>query len=137
MGVYLRSGTSVRSTATGTTAGSITIDGIGGNGTNNNYGVYIVSNTTDVTSVDGAISIIGVGGSGSGDLNMGVYFNGIERIESTGTGANAATITITGTGGNAQSFNYGVIVLGNTATPDVTSKHGGFDHRRWTWNRSL
>lgn len=121
-GVYLHSGTSVTSNATGATAGQIMINGLGGNGTNTNYGVYLEGNTTDVTSVDGAISITGQGGNGSISRNIGVYLEDIETIQSTGTGTNAATITINGTGGSGMNSNSGVHLEGNTT--DVTSVDG-------------
>jgi hypothetical protein len=115
-GVYLLNGTSVSSTATGTSAGTITIDGTGGNGTTNNHGVYIRLNTTDVTSVDGAIQITGIG-NGSGSGGIGVFLDAIETIASTGT----ATITINGTGG--PSFDTTGVVLLAIPT-NVTSANG-------------
>jgi hypothetical protein len=121
-GVYLHSGTSVSSTASGATAGTITIHGTGGAGTDNNYGAYLVGSTTDVTSEDGDISITGVGGDGSGGGNYGVYLASIETIASTGTGADAAKITIHGTGGNGTAINHGVFL--HSSTTDVTSVDG-------------
>tara|TARA_R110002072_G_scaffold243821_2_gene403150 strand:- start:147970 stop:171135 length:23166 start_codon:yes stop_codon:yes gene_type:complete len=121
-GVFLTNGASVNSTASGATAGTITINGTGGDGTVNNYGVIVFGATTDVTSVDGAIFITGTGGSGTGSGNAGVVLDTIEAISSTGTGANAATITIGGTGGSGTTNNYGVF-LGGTST-NVTSVDG-------------
>ncbi|WP_171187690.1 tail fiber protein, partial [Alienimonas chondri] len=127
-GVYLHSGTSVSSTAAGAAAGTITIDGTAGAGTDFNYGVYLRGSTTDVTSVDGAIAITGRGGSdgiGTGFSNYGVFALDIATISSTGTGADAATITIDGTGGAGTSFNHGVYLFGPTT--DVTSVAGAID----------
>jgi hypothetical protein len=115
----------IQSTGTGADAATITIHGTGGNGTHNNNGVYLLGNTTDVSSVDGAILITGVGGNGSIHNNHGVYANHIETIQSTGTGAYAATITIHGTGGNGTNDNYGVYLNGNTT--DVSSARGAID----------
>ncbi len=121
-GVHLHDGTSVNSTVTGASAGTITIDGTGGAGTSNNYGVYLSGSSTDVTSQDGAISITGQGGSGSGSGNHGVLFISIETVESTGTGAPAATITIDGTRGDGTATTYGVYLTG--LSTDVTSADG-------------
>ncbi|MCL4207851.1 MAG: autotransporter-associated beta strand repeat-containing protein, partial [Pirellulaceae bacterium] len=120
-GVNFHSGTSVSSTASGATAGTITIEGTGGSGTNSNDGVALGDSTTKVTSVDGDISITGVG-NGSGGANVGVTLYNIDTIASTGTGANAAKITIHGTGGNGTSSNRGVYLSGSTT--DVTSEAG-------------
>jgi hypothetical protein len=120
--VFLHSGTSVSSTASGATAGTITISGTGGDGTFANFGVFLDGSTTDVTSVDGDVSISGTGGNGSGSSNHGVLLDTIETISSTGTGAAAATITISGTGGDGTFANFGVFLLGSTT--DVTSVDG-------------
>lgn len=119
-GVLLRNGTSVSSTASGATAGTITINGTGGSGTTLNHGVLLADSTTNVTSVDGAISITGTGGAGSGNFNIGVVV--AAPIASTGTGANAATINITGNGGGGAFNNYGISIEGTTT--DVTSLDG-------------
>lgn len=120
-GVYLGNGTSVSSTATGASAGKVIINGTGANGPGVEYGVYLQTNTTDITSVDGDIEITGTGGNGS--FTAGISVNGLEKIESTGTGANAANISLTGVGGNgAGGSNYGIDLFGSTA--DVTTIDG-------------
>ncbi len=121
-GVFLRNGTSVSSTATGTTAGTITITGSGGAGTLSNHGAVIAASTTSVTSVDGAILITGTGGNGANGGDVGVLLSSIGMLASTGTGPNAATITISGTGGTGSSNNYGVEISNSSAT--VTSVDG-------------
>ncbi len=121
-GVNLSGGTSVSSTASGASAGTITITGTGGTGSSNNYGVNLTGTTTDVTSVAGAISITGTGGIGSSNNNWGVSLLDIETVSSTGTGASAATITIAGTGGAGTHSNVGVLLFGTTT--DVTSVDG-------------
>ncbi|MCA9948735.1 MAG: hypothetical protein KDE48_03745 [Anaerolineales bacterium] len=121
-GIALYTGTSVSSTAAGAAAGKITITGTGAEGPDGEVGVYMGQTTTDVTSVDGDIEITGIGGNGSGDGNVGVSLNSIETIQSTGTGATAAKITIHGTSGTGNSYNEGVYIYGNTT--DVTSVDG-------------
>lgn len=120
-GVYLHSGTSVSSTATGSSAGTITIIGTGGSGTSSNHGVYLLGSTTDVTSKDGAVMITGTS-LGTTHSNYGVHLNAIEKVESTGTGADAATITIAGTGADGTSSGHGVYLLGSSTV--VTSVDG-------------
>ncbi|QDS89046.1 Calx-beta domain protein [Rosistilla ulvae] len=110
-GVDLRGGTRVRSTATGSSAGMITITGSGGNAASNNFGVRILGSTTNVSSVDGDILITGAGGNGSSLYNHGILASG-GRIESTGAGENAASIIITGTGGRGPTEDDGVRING-------------------------
>ncbi|QDT42993.1 Extracellular serine protease precursor [Gimesia alba] len=91
-GVYLHSGTTVISTDTGVSAGTITINGTGGTGLDTNQGVLIEGASTNVTSTDGNIEI-------TADASAGAGFQLLDQatILSNGTGANAATITINGT----------------------------------------
>jgi hypothetical protein len=96
-GIQLRNGAVVESTASGLAAGTITIVGTGGDGTSFNHGVWIQSSGTQVTSVDGDILITGQGGDATGSSNYGVFVASSAVISSTGTGADAATITINGT----------------------------------------
>ena len=102
-GVYLLNGTSVSSTATGATAGTITIVGTGGTGTSVNMGVFLNGSTTDVTSVDGDIAITGTGGNGSGGGNYGVNMQGDATVQVTN-----AAMQITGTAGASTSDGFGV-----------------------------
>ena len=98
-GVRLRSST-VASTGTGADAGTITLTGVGGEGSGNNNGVVISSSS--LTSIDGDIGINGTAGiAATASVARGFSIAGsTSRIESTGTGANAANITIHGTGGD-------------------------------------
>ena len=94
--VFLAS-TVISSTATGTNAGTITINGTGGPGVDENLGVYM-SGGGSITSVDGDIMVTGQGGAASGRGNRGILMDA-GRVASTGTGPNAATITLSGTAG--------------------------------------
>ncbi len=98
----------VESTGTGVNAATITINGTGGDGTNTNTGVTIEFSGSKVTAVDGDITITGNGGAGSEGMNHGVFVNQSGVVESTGTGVNAAAITINGTAGNGTNDNAGV-----------------------------
>ncbi len=105
-GVWLRSGPTIESTGTGTIAATITINGTGGNGTDTNIGVLISGPNSEIKSVDGDVLIGGQGGNGTGPDNYGVRMESC-LVESTGTGADAANITIDGTGGDGLSSNVG------------------------------
>ena len=107
-GIVQQTGAVVSSTGAGVDAAAITLHGTGGDGTSSNYGVNL--NGALLTSVDGAIGITGIGGDGSAGTNYGVYQLTGAVISSTGTGADAATITIEGTGGAGTSSNEGVIL---------------------------
>ncbi|MDP7018736.1 MAG: Calx-beta domain-containing protein [Pirellulaceae bacterium] len=120
-GVYIHSGGTVDSQDTGASTGTITITGTGGNGASSNYGVYVTGSTSEITSVDGDIKIDGQGGNGSSSLNRGVYISSAD-IKSSGTGSDAATITITGTGGNGAASNHGVDVAKSSS--EITSVDG-------------
>ena len=109
-GVFIRTGSVIRSTGTGDDAGEITIIGTGGTGQSGNDGVFLDDLGTLITSVEGDILITGQGGgNGQTDSNAN---HGVEivsaRIQSTGTGSNAATITIDGTAGLGEDSNQGV-----------------------------
>lgn len=112
-GVLLSSLSTLKLDGTGPTAGTLKIDGTGGNGTNFNYGVYIVPTTAQVTAIDGAIEVIGKGGNGSSSTNHGIFVSTGADITSTGVGASAATLSFNGTGGNGSSSGYGVALSGN------------------------
>ncbi|QDV16090.1 Extracellular serine protease precursor [Gimesia panareensis] len=90
-GVYLHSGTTISSSATGTDAGTITINGTAGGGINDNYGVFIDGASTNVTSTDGDIDI-----TGTTDAGVGFMLSDQAQIVSNGTGVDAAGITING-----------------------------------------
>jgi len=113
IGIILESSAEIISTGSGVNAGTITLNGTGGNGTSDNYGVHLLGDTTHITSVDGAISIDGTGGrAATGSDNEGIYLHDGADIFSTGTTADAATITLTGLAGNGAS--EGVYIHGGT-----------------------
>jgi hypothetical protein len=114
IGVSLIGGTMVRSASTDPNAGGIMIDGTGGvsgTGGENNYGVEIVN--SEVTSVNGDIQITGRGGDGNDGIHRGVLISSGTVVSSTGTGSDAATITIDGIGGTAGGSNRGVEISGS------------------------
>lgn len=105
-GVYLTEGSSIESTATGASAGTITVNGTGGNGSTGNHGVFIQGNDcvggvncTEIVSSDGDILLNGIG-SGSDFNNIGLPVTRGARIRSLGTTSTAADITLNGTGAN-------------------------------------
>lgn len=109
----------IRSTSTDVDAGTITIDGVGGAATNSlRIGVAL---TGSVTSAIGDILVTGTGGASTLNSSYGIYTRAV--FTSTGTDANAATITLNGYGGGVGSsnFNAGVRVDQNS---DFTSGYG-------------
>ncbi|MEG4515079.1 filamentous hemagglutinin N-terminal domain-containing protein, partial [Microcoleus sp. F6_B4] len=86
-------------------AGSITITGTGGNGTDFNQGIVI--DKLSLVRSQGNIALTGTGGNGSGSGNLGLAIVGL--VESTGTG----NVTLTGVGGSGTELNQG-ISLNNT-----------------------
>lgn len=106
----IRIGGTITSTGIGADAARITLLGTGGAGLSSNYGVRISST---LTSADGDISITGTG-QGTGMDCVGVSTS---RINSLGTGANAADITVTGFGSTLAmgDGNSGVLI----ATPNT------------------
>lgn len=124
-GVYLHSETIVESTLDQAVGGTITIVGAGGDGTNANRGVVLSGAGTSITSVFGNIDITGVGGhrpESNSSSNYGVSIESIDTIKSSGTGTDAATITISGTGGAGSNSNYGVNLSGENSV--ITSVEG-------------
>ncbi|MBN2520813.1 MAG: filamentous hemagglutinin N-terminal domain-containing protein [Bacteroidales bacterium] len=107
----------IESTGSGSSAAKITLIGTGGNGTDDNIGVYNNNSTAIIRSVDGDISITGTG-RGSGDNNYGISIDDGAIVQSTGTGAYAASINMTGTGSNGTERNYGLAITlaGSTVT---------------------
>ncbi|QDU09046.1 Calx-beta domain-containing protein [Gimesia aquarii] len=117
-GIYLYGGTSVTSTATGVSAGTISLNGTGGGAASYQHGILLID--ASISSVDGAISLTGQGGGdGTAINNNGLYLHD-SSISSTGTGVNAATITLDGTAGNGISINRGI----RTAQFSLTSVDG-------------
>jgi hypothetical protein len=131
-GISLISGSVIQSTALATSAGTITIDGIGGNGNSGNFGIHLNGDGTKVTSVAGDISITGRGGDGTAGSNDGVLMNGGVVVSSTGSDASAATITINGFAAAGTSNNIGVFltdpgtqVLSTSGNISITGQGGG------------
>ena len=111
----------VKSTSTAANAGTITLLGRGAANNSQNSGVVLSGANAKISSVNGAISVTGFGGTGTGS-NYGVWLNA-GQILSTGTGANAATITIAGTGvGASGTNNYGVRLEGTA--PQISAADG-------------
>ncbi|MEZ6123710.1 MAG: integrin alpha [Planctomycetaceae bacterium] len=122
-GVSLQPDTIVRSTGTGLDAATISIVGTGGGGDSWNVGV-VVSGAT-VSSIDGDIDMVAVGGDGSGANNRGINLVGDYHVESTGTGDNAADISIVATGGNGTQFNHAFTLFDDdTASPEISTVDG-------------
>ncbi|QDS94826.1 hypothetical protein FF011L_36080 [Roseimaritima multifibrata] len=122
-GVNISAADVIESTGTGPDAATITIDGTGGAESRNNYGVRLAGATTDILSIDGDILIIGQGnGDGTGDTNYGVRSDSIGSIASTGTGIDAASITIIGEGGDGTRSGVGLSLNGSTT--QLTSVYG-------------
>lgn len=98
-----------------TQTGTISITGTGGSGAEWNYGVSI--RDTHLQSVEGDLVITGTGGQGTGESNRGIDLSGDYRLESTGTGPDAADILLDGTSGTGTNFNIGVVSF-NPDTPN-------------------
>jgi CHAT domain-containing protein len=106
----IRSNGVISSTGIGPNAATVEIEGTGGAGTSNNDGVFLVASSID--TVDGNILIEGTARQNTiSDRNDGV--TSVATITSTGSGADAAEITIIGRGGGGTNLNRG-INLGGT-----------------------
>lgn len=121
-GVVVNNGGSITSSGTGPGAGTITVNGTGGSGGDANLGIQVQNSGAFIESVDGDISLTGIAGSGD-QFNLGVEVRNTGVVRSTGTGADAATITIDGTGGDGLTINSGVALNNGT----VTSVDGDID----------
>lgn len=109
-GVGIEGGTTIESTSQAANAGEIRISGTGADGQQLKHGIISRDAGNSLTSSFGDIRIAGVGGfrsDGNGANYWGIYLAGLD-IASTGTGPNAATITLDGVGGNEITTNYGV-----------------------------
>jgi hypothetical protein len=122
-GIHLSNiGAKIESLGTTADAATITLIGEGGSGANNTYGIYFDESV--ITSSYGNISVTGTGGGdGTGIQNYGVYIYDDALLESVGTDATAATITITGQGGPGTDRNYGINFNGST----INSQYGNID----------
>ncbi|MCL1468551.1 filamentous hemagglutinin N-terminal domain-containing protein, partial [Argonema galeatum] len=95
--------------------GTITLNGIGGDGIDGNTGVFINSNSR-VSSQNGDISFNGIGGNGTGIGNDGIAFKSSGVVETTGTG----NIILTGIGGKGTEQILGIVLDSSR----VSSKDG-------------
>ena len=120
-GVNLSGGAIVESTSTSANAGQIKITGTGGDGIDRNYAVALRDTNTRVSSASGDIQVTGMAGTTTGGDNKGVLLIG-GKIESTGSGVNAAYISVTGTAGAGASLNDGVGLVFNGS--DIASVDG-------------
>ncbi|MFZ5805761.1 MAG: filamentous hemagglutinin N-terminal domain-containing protein [Verrucomicrobiota bacterium] len=118
LGFAMVSASKILSNGTTSDAGTITIIGTGGSGADFNAGIYIANVDPEIRSVMGDILLMGQGGSGTGSSHMGVCLGDPPQISSTGTGSDAANITIIGTGGNGINDNYGIYMPGKVQTVD-------------------
>jgi len=120
-GISISSFGEVSSTGSGVNAGTITLNGTGSSlgDIGIRSGIFISQGT--ITSVDGNISLTGQGGAATTEgSNIGIRIIVGSIIQSTGTGANAATITLNGTGGSGTTSNNGITY----ATSTITSVDG-------------
>ena len=102
VGININSGSIIESTG----VGDITLIAVGGEGVNSNIGT-ILRDGSVIRSAMGNISVTSEGG-GSGSFNHGLALVVGGAITSTGTGANAAIISIDATGANGSYYNVGL-----------------------------
>ncbi len=107
----------LESTGVGANAARISVQGIGGSGTNSNAGASLEGDNSVIRSVDGAISLLGdVGLDSTEHGNSGIWVGA--SVISTGT----APIDITGIGGVGSQFSRGVLISGaNTVVSSQSS----------------
>lgn len=108
---------SISSTGVGDLAAAIAVLGTAVSGTSFSGGLDL--HRTTIRSVDGDISLTGRGGNTTGDSNRAVRIKEDSLIESTGTGPNAATITIDGLASGGTGFNDGIIIQQDSAVRSV------------------
>ncbi|MEM9214888.1 MAG: filamentous hemagglutinin N-terminal domain-containing protein [Cyanobacteria bacterium P01_F01_bin.150] len=111
-------------------SGSITLDGISGNGTNNNTGILIERNGR-VTTIDGDLNLTG-SGSGTGNDNRGIQIGQKFDIDGTPLAGGAIVSSINGDVnivGNSESTgsnSIGILIESSSFqdTVEVTSQFG-------------
>ena len=109
--------------------GAVTVQGKGGDGANNQYGVRIQSGGDIIGGTSGLLTVRGTGGATSGGSNLGVWvLNAGSTITSGG-----ANVSVTGTGGGTgiSTNNKGVqvqaagqITAGGSGTVTVVGQGG-------------
>lgn len=114
-GIHLLNGTVIEAST-----GTITLNGIGGNGVSTNHGIHIVGAGTAIVSADGDITLSGQGGAtASGNNNHGILIDTDADIIST----NIADIILTGIKGAGTSYDLmtqtGIIDIGESAGDDM------------------
>lgn len=112
-GVYLLGGGIIRTTSTG----NLIVNGYGGNGSANNWGVYVNAASSSINSnSSGTVTVNGYGGKGT-NSNYGIY------VQTGGTiTTSTSELIVNGTGGNGSSSdNYGVFLSGAGAIISATA----------------
>ncbi|WP_421781721.1 hypothetical protein [Kiloniella litopenaei] len=118
------SGSTISSTGTGGSVGTVTVKGTGGS---NSGAIGVFMSGSSITSVDGNIDLTGTGNAtATGGGNLGLLVAG-SQITSTGTGANAGTITINSTGGGGIAGNEGMLLASGASAASITSVDGDID----------
>src|SRR5690606_10569753 len=85
-----------------------------------NYGVMLRDAGTSLSSAHGNILVTGQGGSGTAAYSHGVVLHSGAVVHSTGSGVNAASITLDGIGGMGNRLSSGVWLFGaNTAVNSI------------------
>jgi hypothetical protein len=110
-GIRIASGARIESLGTSAIAATIGLTGVAGDGTGLSSGVIIEMDDARIDSIAGDVGIDGTGSFGTGNFNRGVVIQD-GRVESTGTGMEAANITISGTGGTGIHSILGVAIAG-------------------------
>lgn len=113
-GAHFMNSSQVISTGTGPNAATILLDGTGGSGVNDDYGVFLDVDTL-VSSVDGNIDITAIS-QGTGDFNPGVVMQNDCLVSSTGTGVSAALVDFNSTSGTGDTENHGILMLSSIIT---------------------
>jgi fibronectin-binding autotransporter adhesin len=125
IGVRVWNGGSVSSVGNDVSAATISITGVG-NGAHSNAGVEVSGTTSIVTSVRGDIALLGTSqATGNGARGVQVVNGG--SVTSTGSGVNAADISLTGTGGSIGSSGIGVFLFGSTSAVTAVDGNISFD----------
>lgn len=118
MGIWMTNASRILSTSTSSSAGTISVTGIGGQGVGQNYGLQFSTDTL-ISSARGNIVLVGNAGLSSGGGNRGIRMSGNTIVESTGTTPAAGTISITGTGGDGTDRSEGVLIESNSIIRSV------------------
>lgn len=106
VGVVTTGSSTIESTGTA----KITINGTGGNGTADNYGIWMPSGA--VKAVNGNIKLEGTAGNGTTYFNSGIRLDAGSLVQATGN----AAVFVNGVGGSGNNYNYGVQLNGTNVT---------------------